>query len=81
MLNQEKFEQRVHADNLDQTLKSDRAFSVLYHAVLSLGCQHIEGIAFETGRGPAWKYFQTALNAYPELMLLRASLTAVQVCI
>jgi hypothetical protein len=56
------------------------AWSALYYTVLAIGCQYHEGGSFDPGSGTAWKLFEFALSYFPDIIMRKGSLTAVQVC-
>lgn len=62
------------------SLAGDKAFAALYYAVVAVGCQHSEGGTFEAGTGEAWSYFERSLSYFQNIVFLRGSLTAIQVC-
>lgn len=66
------------SQEVDGGLRNNRAWLVLYHCVLALGCQHDGGGSFEPATGLAWRLFSTALAQYPDLLMMPDSLTTVQ---
>lgn len=58
------------------------AFRALYHCVLALGCQYIEGVgSFTLGQGEAWSYFKVALSLLQDVIFPPQALVNLQVCL
>jgi hypothetical protein len=58
----------------------DEVWSALYHTVLAIGCQYNDGGSFDPGNGQAWSLFERALSSFPNILMTKGSLVAVQVC-
>lgn len=79
-LERKDFEEKAFSSQLPDYLAASPAFSALYHTVLALGCQYIEGGSFEPGKGKAWKLYQTSLGLFSDVLLPKEDLTNLQVC-
>lgn len=77
-LDQQSFEAATRSPGLPDLLRQNKAWSVLYHSVLALGCQYDGGGSFEPGKGRAWSLFSTSLALFPDLLTLPDSLTILQ---
>lgn len=74
-LDREDFIQQVAGLNS----KENTVVSALYHAVLALGSQFVDGGTFQPGFGIAWSLFQVALGAMADIILPKESLENLQV--
>lgn len=77
-LDRASFEAATRDKGFDETLRTSRAWFILYHSVISLGCQHDGGGSFDPATGLAWRIFTTALAQWPELLVVPDSLLTVQ---
>lgn len=77
-LDRAAFEAAIKEDGFQDKIRTNRAWSALYHCVLALGCQHDGGGSFEPASGQAWKLFSKSLALYPDLLGLPDSLLTVQ---
>ncbi|KAL1990980.1 hypothetical protein VTN49DRAFT_5484 [Thermomyces lanuginosus] len=80
-LERKDFEEKAFSSQLPDYLAASPAFSALYHTVLALGCQYIEGGSFEPGKGKAWKLYQTSLGLFSDVLLPKEDLTNLQALI
>lgn len=65
-------------DAASKTLE-EATFSALYHAVLALGSQYVDGGTFQPGQGTTWNLFQTALGYVADVIVPKESLENLQV--
>lgn len=79
-LDREEFETQANNPTLMETLPQNPVFSALYHSILALGSQFIQGGSFEPGKGRSWEFFQVALSHMADIILPRESIESVQVC-
>ncbi|OKL57267.1 hypothetical protein UA08_07601 [Talaromyces atroroseus] len=77
-LDRQSFEEMALGPGISELLAKSAAFNALYHTVLALGCQYIDGGSFDPGEGKAWKYFQIALGLFPKLLVPIDGLVHVQ---
>ncbi|KAE8376598.1 hypothetical protein BDV26DRAFT_265197 [Aspergillus bertholletiae] len=77
-LSPDTFRQKAAAGDLPHLLTTDPSWAALFYAVVAIGCQNNDGGSFEIGVGEAWSYFERSLSYFPDLLLGRGSLTAVQ---
>lgn len=78
-LDREDFEARALGPYLDEALSFDPAFSALYHGVLALGSQFVDGGSFEPGPGRAWRLFRVSLGSLSDVLAPPVSLVNLQV--
>lgn len=64
-------------DAASKTLE-EATFSALYHAVLALGSQYVDGGTFQPGQGTTWNLFQTALGYVADVIVPKESLENLQ---
>ncbi|TQN67512.1 putative transcriptional regulatory protein [Colletotrichum shisoi] len=67
-LDREDFEARALGPYLDEALSFDPAFSALYHGVLALGSQFVDGGSFVPGPGRAWRLFQVSFGSLSDVL-------------
>lgn len=79
-LDRHEFEKKVFELSSQPPTKVDEAWSALYHSVLAIGCQYLGGGSFDPGCGTAWKLFEVAISYFPDIVMMKGSLVAVQVC-
>ncbi|EHA28163.1 hypothetical protein ASPNIDRAFT_43524 [Aspergillus niger ATCC 1015] len=77
-LDRADFERRVSDPGLSELLENNAPFCALYHTLLALGCQYMDGGSFTPGEGKAWKYFQCALSLFPKILAPPQGLLHVQ---
>ncbi|KAJ5728826.1 uncharacterized protein N7483_003334 [Penicillium malachiteum] len=68
-LDRHSFEEKALGPNTSQRLAKSAPFNALYHTVLALGCQYVDGGSFDQGKGKAWKYFEIALGLLPQILV------------
>lgn len=73
-----QFEAASRSPQLGQRLISDKAWSALFYTVLALGSQYHDGGSYQPAENIAWRFFSTALALFPDLLITRATLVAVQ---
>ncbi|WQF85374.1 hypothetical protein CDEST_10388 [Colletotrichum destructivum] len=73
-LDREDFEARALGPYLDEALSFDPAFSALYHGVLALGSQFVDGGSFVPGLGRAWSLFRVSLGSLSDVLAPPVSL-------
>jgi len=78
-LNRASFEAIAFDPALELTLAIDKAWSVLYYAILSLGCLHCGGGSFFSAKGHAWKLFNISLGLISVIMAGKRGLVTAQV--
>src|ERR1700712_1963024 len=78
-LDQQAFEHRASLEGSGVHDSSDKAWSALFHAVISLGCMFHDGGSLQPAHGLAWHYFRVALQHLQDVLLSKASLLKVQV--
>lgn len=65
-----------------ETRDTRPAFRALYHCVLALGCQYVQGDgSFALGKGEAWSYFNVALSLLQDVLFPPEALVNLQVCL
>ncbi|CAH0021153.1 unnamed protein product [Clonostachys rhizophaga] len=77
-LDREEFEIKIAVPNLTEVLAINPQFSALYHAILALGSQFLQGGTFEPGKGKSWELFQVSLGHMGDVLLPRESIEHVQ---
>ncbi|CAG9953533.1 unnamed protein product [Clonostachys rosea f. rosea IK726] len=77
-LDREEFEIKTAVPNLTEVLAINPQFSALYHAILALGSQFLQGGTFEPGKGKSWELFQVSLGHMGDVLLPRESIENVQ---
>jgi hypothetical protein len=77
-LDRQQIESIALGPGLEHKLASDKAWSVLFYAILALGSQYHDGGSFHPANNVAWRFFFTALALFPDLLITKASLTVVQ---
>jgi hypothetical protein len=78
-LDQEAFERRASYEENGAHDVPDKAWSALYHAVISLGCMFHDGGSLQPADGLAWHYFRVALRHFQDVLVSKASLLKAQV--
>lgn len=78
-LDRNDFEQKAFRPDLLHYLEACPPFSALYHTVLALGCQYIEGGSYDPGNGKEWRLFQVSLGLFLDILVPRETLVNVQV--
>ncbi|KAJ5634736.1 hypothetical protein N7528_002578 [Penicillium herquei] len=68
-LDRDSFERKALGPDTSTLLVKSAPFNALYHAVLALGCQFVDGGSFDQGKGKAWKYFEIALGLLPQILI------------
>ncbi|OJZ83099.1 hypothetical protein ASPFODRAFT_141751 [Aspergillus luchuensis CBS 106.47] len=77
-LDRADFERRISGPELPELLANNAPFCALYHTLLALGCQYMDGGSFVPGKGKAWNYFQVALSLFPRILAPPQTLLHVQ---
>ncbi|KAH8695318.1 fungal-specific transcription factor domain-containing protein [Talaromyces proteolyticus] len=77
-LERQSFEKRAFEPMSQSSVTVDEVWSALYHTVLAIGCQYNDGGSFDPGCGQAWKLFEVALSYFPDIVMMKGSLMAVQ---
>lgn len=78
-LDRPAFEANISGPEGQEKLKRNVAWSALYHAVLSIGCQWTENTSYNSNKCPAWGIFSICLAALPRLLIGKLSLLQIQV--
>ncbi|KAJ5724606.1 hypothetical protein N7493_006334 [Penicillium malachiteum] len=68
-LDRVSFERKALWSDTSELLVKSAPFNALYHVVLALGCQFVDGSSFDQGQGKAWKYFEIALGILPQILV------------
>ncbi|KAJ3578497.1 hypothetical protein NPX13_g2073 [Xylaria arbuscula] len=75
-LDQSAFQDIVSKIALNEPMS--KACSILYHAVLAIGCQISGGGSFLPRQGKSWALFAVALAAFPDILMFRDSVEMLQ---
>ncbi|KAK2611976.1 hypothetical protein QQS21_001941 [Conoideocrella luteorostrata] len=77
-LDRDEFTSRALVYSGSVNTLEDATFSALYHAVLALGSQYIDGGTFQPGQGITWSLYQTALGHVADIIVPKESLENLQ---
>ncbi|KAK3640783.1 hypothetical protein LTR56_011660 [Elasticomyces elasticus] len=77
-LDQVAFERRASSEEHGVAESSDKVWSALYYAVISLGCMFHDGGSFKPAHGRAWHYFRVAFQRLQDVLVSKASLLKAQ---
>lgn len=78
-INRDSFEEKALASGVTEYLEADRVFSVLYYAVLALGCQYAGDRSFAPATSSSRQLFDLAKRYLPDILLTKATLKHLQV--
>jgi hypothetical protein len=78
-LDRRLFEKRAFEPSSQSPARVDEVWLALYYTVLAIGCQYDDGGSFDRACGPAWKLFEIGLSYFPDIIMMKGSLVAVQV--
>ncbi|KAG6036177.1 hypothetical protein E4U41_005754 [Claviceps citrina] len=77
-LDRADFTSRTLSHDDSGSVLEDRVFSALYHSVLALGSQYVDGGTFQPGHGTTWDLFQTALGHVADVIVPKETLENLQ---
>ncbi|KAG5953112.1 hypothetical protein E4U53_006848 [Claviceps sorghi] len=78
-LDRGEFTSRTLSYDDKSSAPEDKTFSALYHSVLALGSQYVDGGTFQPGQGVTWNLFQTALGYVADVIVPKETLENLQV--